>query len=258
MTIQYGDTGKVTYGTLKKFTLTPATPRETLNGIPTSLPIAEPGTAQISFTVQSSDLPTISPAPISLKYTAILYAAGKNTDAASQTVSYRLLKNSISVTSGASSSVVTNNFYTLSFYQLFDVSIGDVLEIKLWSASANVNFDYFALVILPTRVNVGSSYLNKDVVYGSTTTATLTQGTPSVVSATSPYIYPTASTTLNILIPSAGITVNAMHWNSTYNAFQVYYGDNQTGVIGASSATIRPSYRGGVLPSSISFREILR
>jgi hypothetical protein len=37
LTVLWGDTGKVAYGTLKTFTITGATPRETLLGTPVSL-----------------------------------------------------------------------------------------------------------------------------------------------------------------------------------------------------------------------------
>lgn len=256
MTVQLGDTGKVAYGTQKTFAITIAAPRETLDGSPTVLPTTEPATSQISFTVQTSDLPTITPSPNSMKYVAILYGAGKNTDAASQTVSYRILKNGVSVATGSITATPTNNFYTVSCYQFYDVVVGDVLELRLWATSANVNYDYYAIAVLPTRVSFGKAYLNKDVVYGSAVTALLISGTPNAVSSPQPYIYPTTSNTLNLF--SAGITVNALNWHSTYNAFQAYHGDNQLGVIGGNHATNRPSYRGGTTISSISFREVLR
>jgi hypothetical protein len=61
MTVIRGDTGKVSVGTMKTFTLTQGTVTETLLSTPVTLPLTEPTTAQISLTVQNTDLFTISP-----------------------------------------------------------------------------------------------------------------------------------------------------------------------------------------------------
>lgn len=257
MTVQWGDTGRVAYGPLKTFTTTLATPRETLLGTPVVLPTAEPGTSQISITVSSGDLPTISPSPISVKYSAILYAAGKNTDAASQSVSWRILKNSVSVATGTQTGVATNTFWTQQYDQFFDVAVSDVLEIRLWSTSANVNYDYYAIAVMPTRLNLGKSYINKDVNYSNFIIYALTAGTPSINLSTSPIFYASDSTTLGI---QTGATVNfgALRWNQTYNAYRGDHGDNNQTTVTNTHATSRPYYRRSSIPGTISFREVLR
>lgn len=258
MTVQWGDTGRVAYGPLKTFNITLANPRETLNGTPTALPTTEPATSQISFTIQSSDLPTISPAPISLKYAALLYASGKNTDAASQTVNWRVLKNSVSVATGSQTGVASNQFWTHSYFQFFDVAVGDVLEIRLWSTSANVNYDYYAIALQPTRINLGKSYINKDVSYTNLVNhPALALGTPNVQSTafTGVNACSIANQPTNV---SGSATFGALSWTSPYFAGRINNADQVTSVTTLTHATNHPQYQRNSIPSAISFREVLR
>lgn len=264
MTIQWGDTGKIAYGPLKTYTFSLATPNETLLGTPVaSLPTANPGTPQITITIGNSDLPTISPSPISVKYCAILYVGGKNTDAAAQTINYQCYKNGGAV-SGAtgSQSVASNNFWTMSHYRFYDVSVGDVLGVSLWSASANMNYDYYALVVYPTRPNIGKAAINTNVAYGALINPSLTKGTPNVVFSNNPLIYPV--NTANNFSLNGAMTFGTLSWSLNsptvaYYAFQTYHSDNTTSsTTSDTSATYRPNYRRSTIPSTISFREILR
>lgn len=252
-----GDTGKMAHGKLKTFTFTFPTPRETLSGTPTALPSSNPGTPQVTMTIQQSDLPIITPEPLSTKYSAILYVAGKNTDAATQSVSYQVYKNGSAVAGATGSqSVTANTFWTHSHHRFFDVSVGDVLGASIWCPSVNVNFDYFALIVYPTRPLLGKSAINKDVSYGVTTSPSLSSGTPNVVSAQNPNIQPT-NTTLNLALNSA-LTFGSLTWHSSTNAFQLLYADSSITTAPDSHATNRPSYRRAMVPTSISFREVLR
>lgn len=257
MTVQWGDTGKIAYGPLKSYTLSFATPRETLLGSPVSLPSANPGTPQVTMTIQTTDLPTITPSPLSVTYCAVLYIAGKNTDAASQSVSYQVYKNGTAI-SGASGSatVATNTYWTHEHFRFNSIAVGDVLGVSVWSASANVNYDYYAMCVYPTRPVLGKCYLNKDVNFGTFTYPTLSSGNPSVSLSQTPVIYPTSSSQ-NMQI-NANTTFGALSWSSTYNAFVTNYGDNNVTSITETNATYRPYYRRNALPSTITFREILR
>lgn len=259
MTVQWGDTGRVAFGTLKTFNISLASPRETLNGAPTSLPSTNPGSAsaQAIFTIQQADLPTITPNPISVQYSAVVYIAGKNTDASSQSVSYQCYKNGATV-SGAtgSQSVATNTFWTQSHFRFNGVVVGDTLAVSVWCPSANVNFDYIAIQIYPTKVSIGKSYINKDVSY-SYSNGTLTLGTPSMAAGGSCIIFPSTSVSASVSNTNA-ITFPAMGWNSTYNAFRLDWGDSTISTNLQTHATNRPLYMKAFYPSSISFREILR
>lgn len=260
MTILWGDTGRVVTGPLKTFTITYATPRETLSGTPTALPSANPGSAsaQASFTIASGDLPTYSFGPTSVQYTACVYIGGKNTDAATQTINYQCYKNGATV-SGASGtqSVATNTFWTQSHFRFNGCVSGDTLAVSVWCSSANVNYDYVALIVYPSRVQLGKAYINKDVNYQTLSAPSLTQGNPSVALSNTPNLYPSNSASNNVSI-AQGNNFGALSWNSTYGAFVANYGDGNVTSIGDSNATYRPYYRRNTLPTMITFREILR
>lgn len=258
MTVQWGDTGKAVYGTQKTFNISFPTPRETLLGTPVNaLPTANPGTPQVTMTIQTSDLPVISPSAQSLKYTAILYVAGKNTDAAAQTINYQCYKNGVAVTGATGSqSVATNTFWTFSLYRFFDVSVGDVLGVSLWSASANMNYDYYSLVIFPSRPTLGTSYINKDVTYSNFSTPSLFVGNPVQQNANGTFLYPSTGT--STISANGNVTFGALNWNGTYQAFRIDRSDNTINTGATTHATNRPYYQSQILPTKISFREILR
>lgn len=263
MTVQWGDTGRIAYGTLKTFNISLATPNETLLGTPVaSLPTANPGTPQIALTIGNSDLPTITPnSPISLKYTAILYVGGKNTDAASQTINYQCYKNGVAISGATGSlSVATNNFWTMLHTRFFDVQVGDVLGVSLWSASANMNYDYYALVVHPTQMNLSNAYICKDVSYGGWITApALTKGSPGNGVASNFIFYlPGVSSFTTQLNGSLNMSVYRFTSNSFYSG-RLTNGDNSITTSTSTSATLRPqSANINRMPTTISFREILR
>lgn len=259
MTVQWGDTGKVAFGTLKTFNITFATPRETLIGTPvSSLPTTNPGTPQITITIQSSDLPTISPNSISQKYTALLFIGGKNTDAASQTINYQCFKNGVAVSGATGSQLVpSGQFWTHTHYRFFDVQVGDVLGVSLWCTNANMNYDYYALSIFPTQMNLGKSYINKDVSLSGYNNPVLSSGTPSRRVQDYLYVFPCNLTSISIK-PTGNTVFGALSWNSSYFLGRVGYGDNFTGTDNIAHATNRPYYSMNTLPTTISFREILR
>lgn len=260
MTIQLGDTGRVAYGPLKTFTVAFATPRETLNATPAALPATDPGSAgaQASYTIASGDLPTITPSPISTQYTAHIIIGGKNTDAASQTITYKCYKNGTYTNATGTQSVATNVFWTQTHFRFNGVVVGDTIAISLSCPSANVNFDYMALIVYPTRIQLGKAYINKDVTYGALVSPTLSLGTPSVALSNAYVIYPTVGTSSNNLNLVANTTLGAMSWNSTSYAAMANYGDFNISTNAVTHATNRPYYYRGSPPGTITFREILR
>jgi len=126
---------------------------ENLQSTPTSLPTSEPAESQISITLAEADLPIVklddSPNIPTITYTALIYAGGQNTDAASQTVYWRMLKNGSSLSNGSFS--VDANYYWTITAGFFDVNAGDTIELRLWASSTNVNWDYDAHVCQCTR-----------------------------------------------------------------------------------------------------------
>ena len=130
--------------------LTYPVPQETYDAAGTALPTTEPAVSQIVYTVQESDLPTSTDKAAAMKFTALLYGGGRNTGAAAATVNYRILKNGASV-STSNASVAANNYYTISCYQLYDIKVGDTVEIRLWASAVTVDYRYKAMSIIATR-----------------------------------------------------------------------------------------------------------
>lgn len=255
MTVLNGE-GGLRVGPLKTFTTTLATPRENLLTTPVAMPSTEPTTAQISITVEVGDLPTISPSPISTKYTALIYAGGKNADAAAQNVSWRVLKNGVSVATGTQSAVPINAFWTHSHPQLFDIAVGDVLEIKLWSPSANVNYDYYAIQVYPTNINLGTASLNKEVTYSGFILPSLTSGTPAANVSGNFLVAPSSLVSASINMNTGIVVFGALAWDPIYRSGRVNFGDVSRGAITTTHATNRPLYNRNYFPTSISFREL--
>lgn len=259
MTVLWGDTGKIAYGPLKTYNVSLSAQRETLLGSPLALPTTEPTTAQISFTVQTSDFPTITPTPLGVKYTAIIFGSGKNTDASSQSVSFRMLKNGSSVATGSAGSTPTSQFWTHTYMQFFDIAVGDVLEVKLWATSVNVNVDFYAIVVHPTRINVGTALLNKDVSYSNLVAhPVLTLGTPGVQATNFNSIAPSSSLPNQVVNLTANCIFAALSWNSTFLSGKVGCGDAAQSVTTLNHATNHPYYQRNSIPTTMTFREVLR
>ena len=51
----------------------------------------------------------------------------------------------------ASSSVNINYYYTVNCYQLYDVKVGDVIEIRLWASAITVDYRYKAMSVAVSR-----------------------------------------------------------------------------------------------------------
>lgn len=270
MTLLLGDTGKSAYGQLKTFTLQSAVPREISLGT-IVLPNAEGTTNQVSFTVQDTDLPTLTPSPVSMKYLACVIASGKCTTAA--TVSYRVIKNGTSITT-SSGTGVANQYWAHSHFRWFDVVVGDTLEVRVWSNQTDTNLDYACLMIYPATIvlsKLNTILSNLTYTVGTTTNFPNPTGAglrsvavasnantnfcvaPNVTStgngtgclgilttSGTPYIFPAMiSNSFGILRASTGGDGGSTATNSANNATTI-------------------NIQKQVFPNTISFREVLR
>jgi hypothetical protein len=152
-------------------------PDETLLETPVALPTSEPAEAQISYTLASGHMPVWSPYELEHVKTAFMYVGGINTTGATVTVYYRVLKNGVSIATG-SGSVATGNYYTWSHYRFLDVVAGDMLSCKLWASSADVKWDYKAVLVWPTRIGPKGCLLANATADEYSAVYTLTLGTP--------------------------------------------------------------------------------
>ena len=225
--------------------------QETLLGTPETLPTSEPATPQISYTVASGDLPVISPDMESKKWIGYLVGAGKAVTAA--TVYWRMKKNGSSVAT-SSQSVAANQYYTYQAY-FYDITVGDVLELALWSNKTDSNWDYKAYQIVLTRMlpKIAHPILMPLNITGLTAYPTLTLGNPNASATRLCYIYLD-----DVQGPGLSGTQNfeALHAGPTYGFERLYQGDisNLNSVYTSTSATYRPLYQKNYIPTSFVFR----
>lgn len=226
-------------------------PVENLQATPTSLPTAEPATGQWRKTLDAGDFPTITPTPYNVAHIAYVCLAGKNTDAATQTLYWKMIKNGASVATG-SLSVSAGYYYTVSAF-FYGVVAGDVIEVRLWATSANVNWDYDGFQIQPSRIVTTEAlnspcYVNfKNVI----ACPTFVKGAPGVSTTAgyAPYHCDAFSLTLygsssfDVLFPKA-----------TFCLCRLSYGDynNANNALTSTSPTYRPYYYRNCVPLTIS------
>lgn len=261
MTIQWGDTGKISYGPLKTFNISMATPFENVYGTPISLPITAPtsGDGVVQITVQQSNLPTISPSSYSTQYLAHLIVAGKNNSGASGTVNFSIYKNGTSIATNQSQvSIANSNYWTQTHYRWAGISVGDVLEVRLWGNTTGFTLEYYGLIIYPYKPELTRSTIIKDFGFnGTSPTLTATGLTPSVSITQGWNFYPTSligsaiSTATNFSMVAANATNSSIHFFG-----RPFYDTGAS--FNATHATNRPSYARCFSPTQISFREILR
>jgi hypothetical protein len=221
-----------TYPDVQETTITPET-----------LPTTEPTDPQISYTVEQSDLVQLSFNVFQRIEVALLNASGQFITAG--TLNYRMVKNGSSVKTG-SFAVSANYYYRLGCY-FYNVAVGDVLGIKLWSSVADSNWDMKTFWMDVTRINP----LNKP------------RRLYNVEVAASVQRYSGAGGTLNYYLVDnfysaivTAFTIPLWYPAATYGMFRVSRGDtiNPNGIESATGST-RPDRKGGnYVPSQIIFR----
>jgi hypothetical protein len=254
-----GDSGKSAVGPLKTINFSYPTPRDLLLGTPTTLPTTEPASAQVGYTVQNSDLTTITPTPISVKWVAGIITAGKCVT--SGVISWRALKNGVSIATGSTASITANNFYTETHWRWYDIQVGDLLEVKLWSSVSDSNYDYQALYIYPTQlVNSPINTIMKDVTYMTVIPPSVPSGNGNATNTAGLNILPTSSSNTSAYNISFTGTTNTFPalGQTTHGFFRMNSGDVNLTTYHQVHATLRPQYQKNYVPSSITYREVLR
>lgn len=261
MTVQFSDTGKTAHGTLKSFSISLAAPNEVSMGSST-LPTTEGATNQVSFTIGSGDLPTITPSPISMKYLAAVIVSGKCNTAA--TISYRVFKNGSSLVT-STAGATANQFWTHTHWRWFDVQVGDVLDVRVWSNQADTTIDYCALQIYPANIFLSPpNVILKDLNFAISSTV------PNPFTGAGVRATILGNSNTCILSPSnvsgawftlltSAMTIYSFMPNPTVGLLRMSNGGdtNATSTTANNNATQISIVRNGI-PPAISFREVLR
>ena len=225
-------------------------PVENLQATPTPLPTTEPTTSQWVKTLATTDFPDITPTPYAVAYIALVYLGGKNTDAAAQTVYWRMIRNGVSVASG-SASVSAGYFYTLNAF-FFDVVAGDTIEVRLWASSSNVNWDYDAFQVQASRLTTTEAlnspcYTSFDFLVAA---PVLTKGAPSASATQNVYIYHLDLNLTSINTPSF---YDVLFPKAAYRLYRLHFGDNTSANTASliASSSYRPYYNRNYVPLNI-------
>jgi hypothetical protein len=216
-----------TYPDVQETTITPET-----------LPTTEPTDPQIAYTVAQADLVQTSFPLFQRIEVALLNASGQVVTAA--TISYRMTKNGVSVKTGTFT-VAANYYYRLGCY-FYNVAVGDVLGIKLWSNQTNSNWDMKTFWMNVTRF---IPFNKPRCLYDVNVAVTGTGGT-SKWYHNDVFVYTYAAT----------FTVPLWYPAATYGMFQVSRGDGiYSNGIESTTGAARPGRNGSnYVPSQIIFR----
>jgi hypothetical protein len=236
---------------LKTLSVTAQTPQEAVLGTPETLPTSEPATPQIGYTVASADLPVINISVYSKKWTAVIIGAGKFVTAG--TCYWRMKKNGASVNTG-SFSVAANTYYTIHAC-FYDINVGDVLELAIWSSVTDGYWDYKAYQCQVTRIIPTKERTLHNLVIGAgNAQPVLTQG--SLWGTDGSPVYHVNWQLSGIEINGGLYNIPVLYVHSTYGLYRTKFCDASwmNTVLSATNATYRPYYRRSALPSTIKFR----
>jgi hypothetical protein len=240
------------FTSLKTLNITYQTPQETLLATPETLPTSEPATPQIGYTVAGDHLPAFNMSVYQKIWIALVYGAGKFVTAG--TVYWRMKKNGVSVSTG-SASVSANVYYSVSAF-FYNVAVGDVLELALWSNQTDSNWDYKAYQIQVTRlILMDKPRLLVPCNFANIVAQpVLTLGTPSAVTSTL-IIYHLDKVLASISTPTV---FESLQPKGTYGMFRAGRGDytDADSAVVSSSATYRPLYYRNYVPTQIIMRGV--
>ena len=231
--------------------ITYKTPLETLLSVPETLPTSEPVTPQIGYTVATIHLPTFDIPPYRKIWIACLYGAGYFPSAG--VLYWRMKKNGVSVASGTAS-VPAGYYYTVNAF-FYDVAVGDLLELALWSSVTDSNWDYKAYQVQVTRVIL----FNKPRLLFPCNFAVLSAqpflslGTPHVTVTVA--LYPCNDDKALTGITS-GTVFTSLYVGDIYGIFRIGYGDYSTSntAVVSTSPSYRPYYYRNYAPTQIIMR----
>jgi hypothetical protein len=232
------------------------------------------------YTVQQSDLNVISPIANIGLIAPLVWLAGKF-DATAGTISYRLLRNGVSLATGTTASITANYYYTLNIVNTNwtlptndSLKAGDVIEVRLWCSQPNTTLLYSAIGFYPSRLRLSNSPVVKDVYWLGNASPVPTQGITPSLAGDAFYVYTGQyyTTTRGTGVFSNYVMGNILWYdNNNSDRYSPYFIAEKTYGLGAimfgdagylttvnlkTHATNYPYYERSVVPKTITFREV--
>lgn len=241
--------------TLKIFTVTYPDTRNIAAEANTYLPLSEPSTAQVSFTVQSGDIPVFSPPIESFVNLGVIYGLTRNDTGSTATIYRTAYVNGSPMASGNTS--VTNGQKHTMWYKGYNLQVGDVIEIKLWSSIANVLYVGSGIGIVPSRICPESNIIMQN--FYMTLVNKLSFSLPGYTNYGGSEYWKPVSGELAMRETHTVFTLNTKAWECKNMIVQQYYGDvsgaNATGasVTSGTYVCVNQNYK---VPTLIKYNKI--
>lgn len=250
------------FGNYKNINLTPPVARES-NPTATDLPTTKPATAQVSFTLQQSDLPVFSINPLSAKFVPYVNVSGQNNTGGAVTINYEIHKNGASVASGSKTNIANVNYWSIDCGFGYCVP-GDLLEVFMWSSvSPSCNYSYYSIYTYVSNVQISKDQtlcknFSLATVRGSRSYSLLTS-TNYASGSLSNYYYNNMN---SYTAWSGGTTVIPYFSNESTKGFlgcmSISNTDGNPGISAFTSTTKLVNYVGNSYFTNINYREMLR
>ena len=198
-------------------------------GLSIHLPTFKPATAQISYTIDETNMPTITGFPIDYVPYPFLWLYVQNTSGANRTFSYQIELNGTSIGTGTSSTVPNNAYGVLNCLNWGSGNTpaqGDTISVKLWASGVSVYIQAHTMCISASKIGRGSegyAILNP-LTREATNIAVPSYGTPNVNYIAYYYCNPIFKSIINTLgDPLSAVTYRSLldGWGyATYEGVQ--------------------------------------
>lgn len=264
MTLSRVETMHSILGPRKEINITYKDPVETYQTGRGALGTTEPATPTFSYTLSATTHLASVDKPIIYSNVAMLHAGGKNLTALSQSINYRVYKNSTEIIATGTQTVTASQYWTLRLTDadLLGVLADDVIDVMLWSTNADaLEWQYDAIGCMITRIKPfnDSRKILFNVTYNGVSYPVFTSGlSPSPASNQYGSYYGCSNAASGLSQSSSNQVVYAQSEDSNYGIYRLGFGDNSSPTIISNSATLMPSYAQNLgVPTKIIYNELL-
>jgi hypothetical protein len=260
--IMRGETMQALIGTRHEVNITYPTFDEAAGGT-VGLPASEPASATFSYTVATATHLPVLDAAVGYQNTGIVMCSGLNITASAQTLSYRILKNTVSLATGTLA-ITASLYWTAHLVNagLLGLVNGDVIDIKLWTTGTSLlDWRWNGFAVIPTRIRLfnDARRLAFNVVFtdGNIKYPVPTLGGLPTLNSTPKHVCYGLATTSNANLNMDSNTVYyLLKEEATYGIFRGSYSDNNPTCSVVNHASRNPAYNSAVKVTKIQWNEL--